>query len=171
MHIVAVLAVTMSVTFYIPAAGGINGDLHMADGTEANIGFASCGPRYPFGTVFEIMVDMAPYGAPNVVECRDRGGSVGNFNLDLVIRTGDLKKDWAIARAWGKRRVPVRIHANWVAYADVQQAEHDAVQAMTSVSVQTQATADAVAQAAQISAQATAQAADESLLLAPAAQP
>lgn len=170
MHIAAAVTIMMSVTFYIPSAGGINGDLYMADGAEANIGFASCGPRYPFGTVFEIMVDMSPYGVPQVVECRDRGGAVGNFNLDLVIRTGDVKKDWEIARAWGKRRVPVRVHKNWVAYADAQQAEHDAAQALAHA--QTQGTAEATAQASlELSAQATAQAADESLFLAPASQP
>jgi hypothetical protein len=166
MHIAAAMTIMMSVTFYIPAAGGINGDLHMADGTEANVGFASCGPRYPFGTVFEIMVDMSPYGVPQAVECRDRGGAVGNFNLDLVVRTGDLKKDWAIARAWGKRRVPVRIHKNWAAYADAQQAEHDAAQAVAA------APAQATVQAStQVNAQATAQAADELLFIAPASQP
>lgn len=170
MHIAAAMTIMMSVTFYIPAAGGINGDLYMADGAEANIGFASCGPRYPFGTVFEIMVDMAPYGVPQAVECRDRGGAVGNFNLDLVIRTGDLKKDWEIARAWGKRRVPVCIHKNWAAYADAQQAEYDAAQAVANA--RTQAAAQATIQAAlQPSAQATTPTPDQSLLLAPASQP
>ncbi len=129
MDIAASLLITMAVTFYMPAAGGINGDLHMADGTEANIGFAACGPRYPFGTVFEITVDMQPYGAPQVFECRDRGGAVGNFNLDLVMRTGDLKQDWGHAKAWGKRRVPVRVYKNWGDYVSVQQAEHDAAMA------------------------------------------
>jgi hypothetical protein len=129
MNIAAVAAVMMSVTFYIPAAGGINGDLHMADGTEANIGFAACGPRYPFGAVFEITVDMTPYGVPQAVECRDRGGRVGNHNLDLVIRTGDLKKDWEIARAWGKRRVLVRVYKNWAEFAEVRQAERVAARA------------------------------------------
>ncbi len=122
MDIAASLLITMAVTFYIPAAGGINGDLHMADGTEANIGYAACGPRYPFGTVFEITLDMNHYGAPQVFECRDRGGAVGNFNLDLVMRTGDLKQDWAYAKAWGKRRV----YKNWGDYVSVQQAKHDA---------------------------------------------
>jgi 3D (Asp-Asp-Asp) domain-containing protein len=129
MDIVASLLITMSVTFYIPAQGGINGDLHMADGTEAHIGYAACGPRYPFGTVFEITEDMRPYGVPQAFECRDRGGAVGNFNLDLVMRTGDLKQDWAYAKAWGKRRVPVRVHKNWGEYIAAQQAEHDAAAA------------------------------------------
>jgi hypothetical protein len=171
MHIVATLAVTLSVTFYIPAAGGINGDLHMADGTEANIGFAACGPRYPFGTVFEIMVDMDPYGVPQAVECRDRGGAVGNTNLDLVIRTGELKKDWAIARAWGKRRVPVRIHKNWGEYVSAQQAEHDAAQAVPDAQSPEAVASEAQAEATlQPGAQATAQATGESRFRAPTSQ-
>ncbi|MCL6511223.1 MAG: hypothetical protein K6U78_11080 [Anaerolineae bacterium] len=116
MDIVAALTITMTIFFYAPAAGGINGDLQMADGTEARIGYCSCGPRYPFGTVFEIMVDMRPYGVPQAHECRDRGGKIGNHALDIVIRTGDVKEDLRIARAWGKRRVPVRVWQNWEHY-------------------------------------------------------
>ncbi len=101
----------------------------MAEGTEANIGYAACGSRFPFGTVFEVTVDMNPYGVPQVFECRDRGSAVGNFNLDLVMRTGDLKQDWAYAKAWGKRRVPVRVYKNWGDYVSTQQAEHDAMMA------------------------------------------
>ena len=117
---------TMSVTFYLPDAGGINGDLYLADGTHAHIGYAACGPRYPFGTVFEIMTDMRPYGLPQAFECHDRGSAVGNLNLDLVMRTGSLKQDWAYARAWGKRRVPVRVYANLGEYVAAQQAAYDA---------------------------------------------
>jgi hypothetical protein len=118
MDIVATLVLTMSVTFYLPDAGGINGDRHMADGSEAHIGFAACGSRYPFGTVFEIMVDMSEFGVPQTVECRDRGGAVGPYNLDLVMRTGNLETDWKLARAWGKRRVPVRVWRDWGHYVD-----------------------------------------------------
>jgi hypothetical protein len=125
MHAALALMLTMHVTFYAPAAGGINGDLFMADGNEAHIGFAACGSRYPFGTVFEIMVDMSEYGMPQVVECRDRGGYVGSHNLDLVIRTGNVKQDLALARAWGRRAVPVRVWNSWGDYAAGVQTEFD----------------------------------------------
>lgn len=117
MDIVATLTLTMTIFFYVPEAGGINGDLIMADGTEARTGFCSCGPRYPFGTVFEIMVDMSAFGVPQAVECRDRGGSIGNYTLDLVIRTGNVDQDRRTARLWGKQRVPVRVWKSWKAYA------------------------------------------------------
>lgn len=119
------LMLTMHVTFYAPEAGGINGDLVMADGNEAHAGFAACGPRYPFGTVFEIMVNVSEYGVPQVVECRDRGGYVGNGNLDLVIRSGDRQTDTAFARAWGRRAVPVRVWKSWGDYAAGKQREYD----------------------------------------------
>jgi hypothetical protein len=115
----------MHVTLYAPEAGGINGDLVMADGNEAHIGFAACGPRYAFGTVFEITVDMSEFGVPQVVECRDRGGYVGNGNLDLVIRTGDPAQDLVIARAWGRRAVPVRVWKSWGDYVSGTQREYD----------------------------------------------
>lgn len=116
MDIVAALTITMTVFFYAPEAGGINGDLIMADGTEARIGYCSCGPRYAFGTVFELLVDMRPFGMPQTFECRDRGGKISNYALDLVIRTGDLKEDLRIAREWGKRRIAVRVWQNWEHY-------------------------------------------------------
>ena len=134
MHFALALMLTMHVTIYAPEAGGINGDLVMADGNEAHIGFAACGPRYPFGTVFEIMVDMSEFGVPQVVECRDRGGYVGNGNLDLVIRTGNPQKDKAFARAWGKRAVPVRVWKSWGDYAAGTQHEYD-MKAQQSVSM------------------------------------
>jgi len=125
MYLAFALLLTMRVTFYAPEAGGVNGDLFMADGNEAHTGYAACGPRYPFGTVFEIMADVSEYGVPQVVECRDRGGYVGTANLDLVIRTGDPKKDMEFARAWGRRSVPVRVWANWGDYVAGTQAEYD----------------------------------------------
>lgn len=125
MQVAVALMLTMHVSFYAPEIGGINGDLFMADGNEAHAGFAACGPRYPFGTVFEIMVDMSEFGVPQVVECRDRGGYVGNNNLDLVIRTGDPQQDRALARAWGKRAVPVRVWNSWGDYTAGIQAEYD----------------------------------------------
>lgn len=133
MLVAVALMLTMHVTLYAPEAGGINGDLIMADGSEAHVGFAACGPRYPFGTVFEIMVDMSEYGVPQLVECRDRGGYVGNGNLDLVIRTGDLQKDKAFARTWGRRTVTVRAWKSWGDYVAGAQQEYDsqAQQALT----------------------------------------
>jgi hypothetical protein len=76
--------------------------------------------------VFEIQADMSEFGIPQVVECRDRGGFVGNGNLDLVIRTGDVRKDLALARTWGRRSVPVRMWNSWGDYAAGTQAEYDA---------------------------------------------
>ncbi len=116
MDIIASLTITMTIFFYAPAAGGINGDLVMADGTEARIGYCSCGPRYPFGTIFELLVDMRPFSLPQTFECRDRGGKISNYALDLVIRTGNLKEDLRLAREWGKRRVAVRVWKNWEHY-------------------------------------------------------
>jgi|GEM_PF-1757004 len=125
MHMAAALLLTMSVTFYLPDAGGINGGPFQADGTHAVIGYAACGTRFPFGTVFKLTVDMSPYGLPQAFECHDRGSLVGNMSLDLVMRTGNLKQDWVYARAWGKRPVPVFVYANLGEYITAEQAVYD----------------------------------------------
>lgn len=116
MDVIAALVITMSVSVYAPDAGGLNGGHRTSDGTEIRTGIAACSRRYPFGTVFEIMVDVSTFGLPQVVECRDRGGFVGDSNLDVLIRTGDSWADLRIARAWGRRRVPVRVWRNWGEY-------------------------------------------------------
>ena len=81
----------------------------MADGTTPAMGYAACGFRYPFGTIFEIEQDVSEFGLPQVVECRDRGGYIGPRNLDLVLKTGNVREDLRLARAWGKRRITVRV--------------------------------------------------------------
>jgi hypothetical protein len=107
----------MSVTAYAPDAGGINGNGRaMADGTPPRMGHAACGYRYPFGTVFEFQTDVSEYGLPQVVECRDRGGYIGHKNLDIVIKTGDVRQDLRIARVWGKRKLTVRVWPSMAAY-------------------------------------------------------
>lgn len=128
MNIIAAMLVTMSVTAYVPAAGGINGTGRMADGTLPTRGHAACGYKYPFGTVFEFTEDVSKFGLPQVVECRDRGGMVGNRSLDIVIQTGDVRNDLALAREWGKRRIQMRIYQNRDIY-NAQLAEQQAIAA------------------------------------------
>ena len=110
------LLLTMSLTNYVPQAGGINGNGIMADGTRPQMGHVACGPRYPFGTLFEIMLDEMPFGLPRVFECRDRGGMVGNKHLDMVLDSDDVRRDLTNARSWGKRRIPVRVWKDWNEY-------------------------------------------------------
>lgn len=125
----------MSVTAYAPDAGGINGNgLVTADGSVPATGHAACGHRYRFGTVFAFIDDVRPYGLPQVVECRDRGGYIGNHNLDVVIKTGNVKRDLALAREWGKRRIKVRVFANWSKYLEHLQTEHARQQVEAAVS-------------------------------------
>jgi hypothetical protein len=107
---------TMTLTIYVPQAGGINGSGIMADGNRPKIGYVACGPRYPFGTVFEILTDNMPHGLPRVFECRDRGRMVGNRNLDMVLMDESVRRALANARQWGKRRLPVRVWKNWETY-------------------------------------------------------
>jgi 3D (Asp-Asp-Asp) domain-containing protein len=134
-NFIAAFLITMSVTAYAPDAGGINGNgVITADGSVPTTGHAACGSRYPFGTVFEFVDDVRPYGLPQVVECRDRGGYIGNHNLDVVIKSGDVKRDLALAREWGKRRIKVRVFANWAGYLEHLQAEYARRQATVMIS-------------------------------------
>ena len=110
------LLLTMTLTIYVPHAGGINGHGTMADGTLPQMGHVACGPRYPFGTIFEILLNEMPYGLPRVFECRDRGGMVGNKHLDMVLCSDDVRRDLTNARSWGKRRIPVRVWKDWNEY-------------------------------------------------------
>jgi hypothetical protein len=119
-NLIIAMVLTMTVTAYAPDAGGINGNgRFMADGTPPAMGYAACGPRYPFGTVFELMPadgKALPPEFPHVVECRDRGGFIGPGNLDIVVKTGDVKRDLKVAREWGRQRIKVRVWANWDVY-------------------------------------------------------
>jgi hypothetical protein len=123
LNLIAAVLITMSVTAYVPEAGGINGNGRvMADGTAPQMGYAACGYRYQFGTVFEFQSDVSEFGLPQVVECRDRGGYIGPRNLDVVIKTGDVKRDLALAREWGKRKIKVRVWPSMAAYNSHQDA-------------------------------------------------
>lgn len=115
MNLIAALVFTMSVSVYAPDAGGINGGGLMADGNEPRFGYAACGSQFPFGTIFEIItdIDMNSRKLPQIVECRDRGSMIGRRNLDLVVRTGDVKLDLTIARQFGRRRLQVRVWPSW----------------------------------------------------------
>jgi hypothetical protein len=115
LNLIAAIVFTMSVSVYAPDAGGINGGGLMADGNEPRFGYAACGPQFPFGTIFEITadIDMGSFQLPQVVECRDRGSMIGRHNLDLVIRTGNVNEDLAIAREFGRRPLQVRVWPGW----------------------------------------------------------
>ncbi len=115
LNLIAAMVFTMSVSVYAPDAGGINGGGIMADGHEPLFGYAACGPGFPFGTIFEIVtdIDMESHQLPQIVECRDRGSMIGRHNLDLVIRTGDVKKDLEIAYTFGRRNLQVRVWPSW----------------------------------------------------------
>ena len=114
--LLAALVITMTVTVYAPEAGGINGNGTMADGTAVQFGAAACGYRYAFGTVFEFTEDMSEHGLPQVVECRDRGSYIGPSNLDIALLSRSASEDVAAARRFGRRRLPIRLWANWDAY-------------------------------------------------------
>ena len=106
----------MTLTIYVPQAGGINGGNIMADGNRPKIGYAACGPRYPFGTIFEILIDDMPHGLPRVFECRDRGSAVGNTHLDMVLMHSSVPQALSNAKQWGKQRLPVRVWKDWSTY-------------------------------------------------------
>lgn len=117
MNTLAVTAVVMmTITVYVPQAGGINGDMITASGEPVRTGLAACGPRYPFGAVFEIHEEMDDWALPTVVVCADRGGAVGSHNLDLALVSGDVRRDLDTARQWGRRRRRVTIYPSLAAY-------------------------------------------------------
>lgn len=116
LSITATLMLTMTITVYVPRAGGINGGGLTAMGVAPHYGFAACGPRYPFGTIFEILESMAPWALPQVVVCADRGRAIGNHNLDLALVGGNVRRDLATARQWGKQRKLVTVYRCWNEY-------------------------------------------------------
>lgn len=100
----------MSVSVYVPRAGGINGRYGpMASGLHVRRGAAACGPAWPFGTVFMLPAWVTDYELPRVVVCLDRGGLVGNGHVDVAL-TGDVLQDLETARAWGRRVVTVEVN-------------------------------------------------------------
>jgi hypothetical protein len=106
------LVVTLFVSVYVPLAGGINGGGAVTySGMPPQTGIAACGPRYAFGTVFEIIEeDMSAYGLPQVVICADRGYAVGNRSLDLALVSPDVRGDLRRAREWGRRPTHVQVY-------------------------------------------------------------
>lgn len=117
MHTLAVTAVVMmTITVYVPQAGGINGNMVTASGETVRTGLAACGPRYPFGAVFEIHEEMDEWALPAVVICADRGSAVGSHSLDLALVSDDVRRDLQTARQWGKRRRIVTIYPSLEAY-------------------------------------------------------
>lgn len=103
---------TMSVSVYVPMAGGINGGACVGKSHElcfVQTGHAACGPSYPRGTVFLLPDTMPLFGLPSRVVCRDRGSAVHDGALDLALVSADSGTDLKTARAWGRRRVVVLV--------------------------------------------------------------
>jgi hypothetical protein len=104
----ALIVVVMTVTCYCPRAGGINGSM---DGGAAGIkpyhGMAACGPRYKFGTRFTLTgaaaQRAADVGLPATLICLDRGGMIGNRNLDVAIvgEGGTARSDYKLCKRFG----------------------------------------------------------------------
>lgn len=103
---------TMSVSVYVPMAGGINGGACVRRPWAAcfvQTGGAACGSAYPRGTVFVLADHAGLFGLPLVVQCIDRGSAIGAGNLDIALVSGDVRGDLSKARAWGRRLVRVGI--------------------------------------------------------------
>lgn len=103
------LVITMTLTAYAPACGGINGNPRSPLAKPENhLAVAACGKRFKKGTEFSIK-GMEIYGLDRVI-CRDRGGSVGNYSLDILVYTGEgCRTDYRLARRIGRRRVNVEV--------------------------------------------------------------
>lgn len=102
----------MSVSIYVPRAGGINGDACPGKPVSAcfvQTGNAACGANYPRGTVFVLPDDVVLRGLPTVVKCVDRGGAIGAHNLDIALVSEDVKGDLRFARNWGRRWLRVGV--------------------------------------------------------------
>lgn len=106
------VSVDMSVSIYVPRAGGINGDACPGKPVSAcfvQTGNAACGVNYPRGTVFVLPDDAVLAGLPTSVECIDRGGAIGKNNLDIARVSEDVKGDLRFAKNWGRRLVTVGV--------------------------------------------------------------
>lgn len=117
---IAELCITtlLTVTAYVPGAGGINGGLKggydridgkWVGGKVLTDSDAACGFGYHFGTTFTVLEGseiLARNGMPRGRVCNDRGGAIRNQNLDLVV-TGPNAIERA--RNWGKRTILVQI--------------------------------------------------------------
>ncbi len=82
--------VKMSVSAY-------SGEGKTASGRPTGPGICACGPRYPFGTRFEVP------GVGTCV-CYDRGSAVSNKHLDIWMPT------WEQAKAFGRKSLTVTVH-------------------------------------------------------------
>lgn len=106
------VSVDMSVSIYVPMAGGINGGACVGRSHEAcfvQTGSAACGSNYPRGTVFVLPDDAVLAGLPAVVKCVDRGGAIGAHNLDVALVSEDVKADLQFAKNWGRRWLRVGV--------------------------------------------------------------
>ncbi len=68
-----------------------------ASGRPTGPGICACGPRYPFGTRFDIP------GVGTCV-CYDRGSAVTNNHLDIWVPS------WEEAKAFGRKTLTVTVH-------------------------------------------------------------
>lgn len=74
-----------------------SGEGKTASGHPTGPGVCACGPRYPFGTRFDVP------GVGTCV-CYDRGSLVTNNHLDLWVPT------WEEAKAFGRKTLTVTVH-------------------------------------------------------------
>ncbi len=100
---------TMTLTAYAPACGGINGSAERVSVND-NLKTVACGRKYKIGQQFIIR------GIENVslVTCDSRGGWVGNNHLDLLIFSGKgyCQEDRRKAFRIGRKRVVVEVIKN-----------------------------------------------------------
>lgn len=109
---IAKVSADMSVSIYVPRAGGINGGACPGKPVSAcfvQTGNAACGVNYPRGTVFVLPDDAVLRGLPAVVKCVDRGGAIGTHNLDIALVSEDVLGDLRFARNWGRRWLRVGV--------------------------------------------------------------
>lgn len=109
---IAKVSADMSVSIYVPRAGGINGDACPGKPVSAcfvQTGNAACGANYPRGTVFVLPDDAVLAGLPASVECIDRGGAIGKNNLDIARVSEDIARDLRFAKNWGRRWLRVGV--------------------------------------------------------------
>lgn len=113
----AVLIVSVSV--YVPLAGGINGGACVGRPASAcfvQTGHVACGFGYPRGTVFVFNREQDYALHPIPVICKDRGGLISNRHIDLALVSNDVQRDLTIARNWGRRRLVAFVYPNMRAY-------------------------------------------------------
>jgi len=91
MKIIAVIVLVL--TSYTDCDYGMRCDGITTSGEQTYDGVAACGPEYEFGTVFVVPV----LGLE--VTCLDRGGSIGNGNLDIWMQERGDALEFGVQRA------------------------------------------------------------------------